>query len=134
MPNPNTLSAPSITLGQTLTITLQPQDSETPPEPGSLQPGNVPTWANQNPSIVTVTPASDGLSAVVTPVAPGSYVVTSQADSNFNGGTQLNLIVDGTVQENPATQLSATFQVNSAGGKVNPHGFPAHTAWKKRKK
>jgi hypothetical protein len=134
MPNPNTLTAPTITLGQTLTIDLEPLDSETPPQPGSLQSGNVPSYTNENPSIITVTPASNGLTATVTPVAPGNYTVTSQADSNFNGGTQLNLTINGTVQENPATQLSASFQVNAEGAK-NPHaGFPGHNKWGKKKK
>ena len=124
-----TLTAPAITLGQSLTITLAPEDSETPPQPGTLQSGNVPTWANEDTNIVSITVPSNGLSAVVTPVTPGSFTVTAQADSNFNGGTQLNLTVNGTVQENPASQLSATFTVGSLGGKAKENGKP----WKKKK-
>jgi uncharacterized protein YjdB len=46
----------------------------------------VPVWSSSNPAVLTVTPAADGLTAVVTSVAPGEAEVTLTASA---GGAPL---------------------------------------------
>lgn len=47
----------------------------------------IPTWSVDDPSIATITPATDGKSAVITPGAPGTTFVTVTADARIGAGT-----------------------------------------------
>jgi hypothetical protein len=58
-------------------------------EASNGQPVNVvgtPVWASADPNIATVTPAADGLSAVVASVGPGSTTVTVTGEGDPTPG------------------------------------------------
>lgn len=68
-----------MTNSQKATATIQPVDKKGQPAPVD----GVPTWASSDETIVTVTPAADGLSAVVAAVGPlgtAKVSVTGDAD------------------------------------------------------
>lgn len=49
----------------------------------------VPTWQSSNEAVATVTPASDGLSALVVSTGLGVAQVSVQADADLGSGTRL---------------------------------------------
>lgn len=48
----------------------------------------VPQWAVSDPTVLNVTPAPDGMSAIVDTVAPGTARVTVTADADLGAGVQ----------------------------------------------
>jgi hypothetical protein len=96
-------------LGQQVTITANPIDQPQPPgNPGLIAPGSVPVWT-ANPAGLTLTPAADGLTCVVsTPsgAVPGTFLANIQGGSsngaNINGQFTVN------VAENPAASFAPT--------------------------
>lgn len=46
----------------------------------------VPVWASSDETVLSVTPADDGMSAVVSTVAPGTARITVQADADLGSG------------------------------------------------
>ena len=46
----------------------------------------VPVWASSDETVISVTPAADGMSAVVDTVAPGTARVTVSADADLGAG------------------------------------------------
>ena len=55
----------NLSTNQNDTVTLSPVVGN-PPQPGVLPPGSIPQWTSENPSVVSVAAAPDGMSAVVT--------------------------------------------------------------------
>ena len=97
----------TIPQGESETVTLLPEDAAG--DPATIRSGNVPAWANGTPAIATVTPAADGLSAVVKALTQGTTTVTVTAISDFNDGDQLTGTFTVTVPEGPATGLTFQF-------------------------
>jgi hypothetical protein len=100
----------NVPLNQEVTVTILPVDSNG--NPALLSSGDVPTWKVDPSSptgVATVTPASNGLSAVVASVTPGTVQIDVQADSNANNGLQVNASFQVVVPENPATALDFQF-------------------------
>ena len=97
----------TIPQGESETVTLLPEDAAG--NPATIRSGNVPAWANSNPAVATVTPAADGLSAVVAAIEEGTTVVTVTGISDFNDGDQLTGTFTVTVPEGPATGLTFQF-------------------------
>jgi hypothetical protein len=92
----------SIPVGVTKTITLQPVDSSVPPEPGTIQALPVPSWGGYDSSLLSVIPASDGLSAAVTGLRPnGSTVITNSFQNSNNVNVQPQVQIN--TLANPAT-------------------------------
>lgn len=73
---------------------------------GVVPINGVPTWVSADTNIATVTPADDGLSAVIVSVAPGMTTVTVSGEGDPTPGvdTQVNM-VDVTVVNPEATEL-----------------------------
>lgn len=68
-----------------------------------------PTWATSDATVITVTPAADGMSAVVASVAPGGPArITVSADADLGAGvsTITGVSEDITIVEDPANQAS----------------------------
>ena len=59
-------------------------DNHTPPRPAKVE--GVPAWASSDITVLVVTPSSDGMSAVVDSVAPGTARITVTADANLDPG------------------------------------------------
>ncbi len=72
-----------MTNSQQLTATIQPVDKKGQPAPVD----GIPVWASSDETIITVTPAADGLSAVVAAVGPlGVAKVSVTADADLGTG------------------------------------------------
>jgi len=52
----------------------------------SARVDGVPAWESTNPAVVAVAPAADGMTAVLTPIAPGTVKITMTAQA---GDTKL---------------------------------------------
>ena len=90
-------------VGQTCTVTVTPEDSSG--NPGLLANGDVPAWSVDPGSPqtgLTITPASNGLSAELVATKPGTYQV-NVAQQNSAGGNFIASF-DAVVNEQPATQ------------------------------
>lgn len=75
----------NMTNSQKATASIQPVDKKGQPAPID----GVPTWASSDETIVTVTPAADGLSAEVRAVGPlGTAKVTATGDADLGEGTK----------------------------------------------
>lgn len=68
-----------MTSTQQATLSLDPRDAKG--HPAALD--GVPVWSVADPAVATVTPAADGLSAIVAGVAPGSTQVNVVADARI---------------------------------------------------
>lgn len=92
--------------GQAFTATALPQDAAG--NPALMLPGNVPAWAVLPATGLTVTPSSDGFSALINGAAtPGTFNITVTGQNSNNGGISGTFTV--TVSENPATQFGFSF-------------------------
>lgn len=77
-------------------------------QPAQVQAGSV-TWATSDATVITVTPAADGMSAVAPCVAPGGparLTVTADADMGAGVVTITGVSEDITVTLDPAQQAS----------------------------
>ncbi len=99
----------SMTNSQQATATIQPVDSKGNPAAIDTSNGG-PTWASSDETIVTVEPATDGLSAVVKAVGPlGSAKVSVTGDADL--GPEHKAIfgeIDVTVTQGQAVGLKIT--------------------------
>ena len=68
----------------------------------------VPVWASSDETVLAVTAAADGMSAVVACVAPGTARVTVNADADMGAGTVniTGVSEDINVTVDPANQAS----------------------------
>jgi hypothetical protein len=57
-------------------------------QPTTVAFDGVPVWAGSDDTVATVTPAADGMSAVVHAVIPGSMKVTVSGDADLGEGVQ----------------------------------------------
>ena len=48
----------------------------------------VPVWASSDETVLSVTPAADGMSADISTVAPGTARITVSADADMGSGVQ----------------------------------------------
>jgi hypothetical protein len=101
------MSLPNTTFnaGQSETITVVPETTNG--QPGLIVNSVIPAWSSSPTGIVTITPASDGLSAVVAGVAPGTATVNVQGESS--SGAIINSQFTILVQEGAATQFGFQF-------------------------
>jgi hypothetical protein len=99
---PNT----SLTAGQSETVTAIPEDANG--NPGSIAAGSIPTWTSSSSTVASVTPASDGLSAVVAALSAGTTTVTVAGESSF-ADSSISGQFTVTVTEAAATQIGFTF-------------------------
>ena len=104
------ISITSTVLNKTsLSLALQ-EDKDTAELLLTVNPNNateIPTWTSSNTNIVTVTPASDGRSAIVKGIAYGNATIS------VTGGAQCSVFVDV-----PACCFDAGSQVLMANGKT----------------
>jgi len=90
---------------QQVTLTIQPVDKKGAPAPVD----GVPVWASSDATVVAVTPAADGMSAVVVGVAPGTARVVVTADADTGAGvTDLTGTLDFTVTGGSAVSITIT--------------------------
>ena len=94
---------------QKVTCTIQPLNSKGNPAPVD----GVPQWASTNPSIATVTPAADGLSAEVVAVGLGT--------------TQINCVADADMDEGEVRELTAVLDVEIKASEAVTMGIAAGT-------
>lgn len=68
----------------------------------------IPVWASSDSTVLAVTPAADGMSAVVDTVAPGTARVTVTADADLGPGvtTLTGVSDDVVVTLGPSSQAS----------------------------
>lgn len=67
---------------QQVSCTLDPRNSKG--NPASLD--GVPEWASSNPAVATVTPSTDGLTAVVKASGLGTAQISVTADADLDAG------------------------------------------------
>jgi hypothetical protein len=90
---------------QKVLLTITPVDVKG--KPASLD--GVPVWAGSDDTVVTIVPASDGLSAVASGVSPGSARVVVTADADLGSGvTPLTGSLDFTITGGQAVALTIT--------------------------
>lgn len=67
-----------------------------------------PTWGSSDDTVLSVTPAADGMSAAIRTVAPGTARVSGQADKIVGEGVEFLTFVseDIVVTQNPNTQAA----------------------------
>lgn len=94
---------------QKATLTVQPLNSKGNPAPVD----GVPQWASTNPSVATVTPAADGLTAEV--VAAGI------------GVTQINCVADADMDEDETREITAVLDVEVKASEAVQLGITAGT-------
>lgn len=95
----------TLTDSQQATITLSPVDAKG--APASLD--GAPVWASSDETIATVAAATDGLSAVLTSIRPGTCTVTATGDADLTSGvTPINGTLDVTVVAGAAIQITLT--------------------------
>ena len=71
-----------MTSTQQVTYTFEPVDRRGNPAPVQ----GPPVWTNSNDQVATLTPAADGLSAVVKALVPGVTVISASADADLGEG------------------------------------------------
>lgn len=65
-------------------VVLSIFDDHVPPRPAKVD--GAPVWATSDATVISVTPAADGMSAVIDTVAPGTARVTVSADADLGSG------------------------------------------------
>jgi hypothetical protein len=76
---------------------------------GPAQVDGIPTWAVENPTVASITPAADGLSALIVAQGVGTSKYNVNADADLGAGV-VPIIGEGTVNVSPgvATTISLT--------------------------
>ena len=98
-----------VTMGQTLNMKLTVLDQHGNPMAGQVVFDAAPGWTNSNPEVETIAAAADGQSAVGTPVAPGSDVVTVGASINGQAfSATLDVVINPEVQVATSIRIDAT--------------------------
>lgn len=65
-------------------VVLTIMDTQVPPKPAMVD--GVPVWASSDETVLTVVPGTDGMTAVVSTVAPGTGRITVSADADLGAG------------------------------------------------
>lgn len=78
-------------------------------EPGSIVPGTIPTWTSNIPSVVTIAPAVDGLSAVVTSADTLGTVDVTVHGNAIPFGPEFTSTFEVIVDPNPADSFLFQF-------------------------
>lgn len=103
-----TQGALSITMtnSQQATASIQPVDKRNQPAPVD----GIPVWASSDETIVTVTPAADGMSAVVAAVGPlGTAKISVTADADLGTGvSSIFGTLDVTITQGQAVGMTIT--------------------------
>ena len=90
---------------QKVLLTIEPVDAKG--KPAKLD--GVPVWAGSDDTVVTIVPASDGLSAVASGVTPGTARVVVTADADLGSGvTPLTGSLDFNITGGQAASLTIT--------------------------
>lgn len=91
---------------QKTTLSIAPQDAYAQ---AAIVDGS-PTWMVSEPTLATLTPAADGLSAVLEPVGPvGAFQVTATADADLGEGVrQISGLLEVQVIASEAVSLGIT--------------------------
>jgi hypothetical protein len=91
---------------QKVSCTIDPRNSKGNPAPVD----GVPEWASSNAAVATVTPAADGLSAVVVAVGIGLAQISVTADADLDVGETRNIsgTLDIDVRASEAVTLGIT--------------------------
>lgn len=92
---------------QEVVLSINPLDEEKAP----AQLDGPPTWASSDDTIITVTPATDGLSATATTVGPigtATVTVTGQGDLTGGGSDPVDDTVTIQVMASKASALNIT--------------------------
>lgn len=89
---------------QKCSLLIQPVDAKGNPAPVD----GAPTWSVADPTILSVTPAADGLTAVIVAIGPlGTTQVNVQADADLGSGvTTITGLLDVQVTASIATGLT----------------------------
>lgn len=125
----------TLNVGQEELITLAFVDGETPPQPATVIAP--PSWNSDTPSVITVVPATDGLSAYVaaTGVAGTANVNISADGGPVAGDDPLTLAIAVTVVADEASTIVPTFgtpiQIPPGGPVAPPNQGPAPAAKRK---
>lgn len=95
----------TIAKGVPTTILLKPVVAGTSPlEPGAIQASPIPSWDGYDPSVVTVVPAADGLSAVITMLKGNATAsIHNSLQNSVNVNIQKTLTVNSPMD--PATDI-----------------------------
>jgi len=90
------MSSITLLVGQTVSVTANPVDAETPPRSGLLSTGDIPSWQVDLASVATAVAAPNGLSATVT--AQGTGTATFSVNGQSAAGpftSQFQVVVVG---------------------------------------
>jgi len=111
-----------MTNSQQLTATIQPVDKKG--NPAAID--GVPVWASSDETIITVVPASDGLSAVVAAVGPlGSAKVSVTGDADLGPGvSSIFGTLDVTITQGQAVGFKITAGEPTEQGPSTPPPTP----------
>jgi hypothetical protein len=101
-----------LTVTQQSALTLNPRTGGNAAHPDGF-PARLdgpPEWANSNPSVVSLTVAADGLSAVIKSLAPGAAQITVTADADLDAGEvrEITGVLDVEVMSGEAVTLGVT--------------------------
>jgi hypothetical protein len=102
-------------------VTITIMDSQNPPQPATVD--GIPIWASSDDTVLTVDAAADGMSAVISSVAPGVGRVSVTADADLGAGTQsiVGVSEDVNVTLNP-THLASTITFSFGAAEDVPAG------------
>ncbi len=65
----------------------------------------IPQWSTSNPAVCSITPAADGLSAVVKATATGTTQISVTADADLGTGVR-NITATGDVEVRPSEAVT----------------------------
>lgn len=93
-----------LTNAQKVSLSIQPVDAFGQP----ARVDGVPAWAVSDDTLATITPATDGLSAVVEPIGPvGTVQVQVTADADLGGGVRsISGTLDVQIEASEAVSLT----------------------------
>jgi hypothetical protein len=108
--------------GQSVSGTLKPESSPGVPAPVD----GIPEWTSSNPSIASVEPSADGLSARVTYVGAGTSQIGATVDADMTTGTRaLNVIDDVICAVQEATTVGIEWGTPEPAAALGPQGGKA---------
>ncbi len=91
---------------QKCTLTITPKNAKGNPAPVD----GIPEWSSSNPAVVSITPAANGLSAVVKATATGTSQISVTVDADLDAGETRNLTgtLDVEVRPSEAVMVGIT--------------------------
>jgi hypothetical protein len=79
----------------------------------------VPVWASSDDTVLSVTPAADGMSAVINSVAPGTARATVSADADLGAGVvQITGVTEDVNVTNGSVASVMTLSLGAAADKA----------------